>query len=237
MSSLDTCHDSSSFISLEDGWTEIEQKAINVLENVLRDGFDTKQKAQKVFPPHAYVNIYTICYKMCTQSQPYNWSNELYKRHGDVIEEYIAGTVIPALNSKHGEYLLKELVRRWEDHKIMNSWLQKFFMYLDRYHVQYQSIPSLSDSGLKKFKDLVYDHLKEKVMKGVLELINSEREGAIIDSDLMMSCLDIFANMGMGTLDTYYTDFEVGSSMRDIICSSTYYIAPSAAASLCYVVL
>ncbi len=209
MSSTHIYHDCSSYISLEDGWTEIKQKAINVLEKVLRDGFDTKQKAQKVFPPHEYVNIYTICYNMCTQSQPYNWSDELYKRHGDVIEEYIASTVIPALNGKHGEFLLKELVRRWEDHKIMNSWLQKFFMYLDRYHVQYQSILSLSDSGLKKFKILVYDYLKPNLIKAVLELINNERQGAIIDSDLMVSCIDIFANMGMGTLDTYHVDFEV----------------------------
>ncbi len=209
MSLIRTQHDGTSYISLEDGWREIKLKAINVLENALREGFDTKQKAQKVFSPHEYVNIYTICYNMCTQNKPYNWSDELYRRHGDVIEEYIEGTVIPALSDKHGEFLLKELVRRWEDHKIMNSWLHKFFMYLDRYHVQYQSIPTLSDSGLKKFKSLVYDLVKDKVIKALLELIKADREGAIIDNDLMVLCLDIFSNMGMGTLDTYHTDFEV----------------------------
>lgn len=37
-----------------------------------------------------------------------------------------------ALREQHGEFLLKELVRRWSNHKIMNQWMQKFFQYLDR---------------------------------------------------------------------------------------------------------
>jgi cullin 1 len=41
-------------------------------------------------------------------------------------------TVLPALRDRHNEFLLKELTRRWFNHQIMNKWMQKFFMYLDR---------------------------------------------------------------------------------------------------------
>lgn len=46
--------------------------------------------------------------------------------------QYLSGTVVNALREQHGEFLLKELVRRWSNHKIMNQWMQKFFQYLDR---------------------------------------------------------------------------------------------------------
>lgn len=46
--------------------------------------------------------------------------------------QYLSGTVVNALREQHGEFLLKELVRRWSNHKIMNQWMQRFFQYLDR---------------------------------------------------------------------------------------------------------
>lgn len=48
------------------------------------------------------------------------------------FREYLQDTVMPALRDKHGDYLLAELVKRWEHHKIMNKWMFRFFMYLVR---------------------------------------------------------------------------------------------------------
>ena len=66
------------------------------------------------------------------QKSPYNWSEQLYQRHGEVISNYLTHTVLPALRDRHNEFLLKELTRRWSNHEIMNKWMQRFFMYLDR---------------------------------------------------------------------------------------------------------
>lgn len=46
------------------------------------------------------------------------------------ISEYLTKKVLPALKDKHGEHLLREFVKRGENHTIMNKWHQKFFMYL-----------------------------------------------------------------------------------------------------------
>lgn len=117
-------------IGLEEGWNnEIKTKAIDVLEEILNTGVD---KTNKTFPPGTFMPIYTTCYNMCTQRQPYNWSEQLYQRHGDTIKNYLSSTVLPALRDKHDEYLLKELHHRWTNHKIMNKWMTRFFMYLDR---------------------------------------------------------------------------------------------------------
>jgi cullin 1 len=95
---------------------------------------------------------------MCTQKSPYNWSEQLYARHGQVrirffsshrtplhsfcltasfvlrvlqtMSAYLTDKVLPALKGLHGEPLLAEFVRRGENHAIMNKWHQKFFMYL-----------------------------------------------------------------------------------------------------------
>ena len=56
------------------------------------------------------------------------------------------------LKNKQDAYLLKELELRWKNHLIMNKWLQKFFMYLDRYFVKHHSFPTLALSGLRQFK-------------------------------------------------------------------------------------
>ena len=40
--------------------------------------------------------------------------------------------MLPALREHHAEFLLKELYKRWGNHKIMVRWLSRFFNYLDR---------------------------------------------------------------------------------------------------------
>ena len=39
---------------------------------------------------------------------------------------------MPALRDKADEFLLKELLKRWDNHKVMVRWLSRFFNYLDR---------------------------------------------------------------------------------------------------------
>lgn len=39
---------------------------------------------------------------------------------------------MPALRERHDAFLLDELVKRWQNHLIMNKWMQRFFMYLVR---------------------------------------------------------------------------------------------------------
>mgnify|MGYP003955605573 CR=1 FL=1 len=86
---------------------------------------------------------------MCTQRSPYNWSEQLYQRHGETFNSYLTETVLPAMKEKHDEHLLKELVRRWFNHKIMNKWMKKFFLYLDRYYVRHHSLPThVASAGL-----------------------------------------------------------------------------------------
>ena len=73
---------------------------------------------------------------MCTQKPPNDYSAELYTRYGDAFSRYTTERVLPSLRaaaaSHAGDGLLRELWRRWGNHKLMIRWLARFFNYLDR---------------------------------------------------------------------------------------------------------
>ena len=66
--------------------------------------------------------------------------------------------VLPSLREKHDEFMLRELVKRWSNHKVMVRWLSRFFHDLDRYFIARRSLPSLTEVGLTCFRDLVLDY-------------------------------------------------------------------------------
>ncbi|XP_022757184.1 cullin-2-like isoform X3 [Durio zibethinus] len=55
---------------------------------------------------------------------------------------------------KHDEFMLRELVKRWANHKVMVRWLSRFFHHLDRYFIAHRSIPALNEVGLTCFHNL-----------------------------------------------------------------------------------
>ncbi|XP_022760538.1 cullin-1-like isoform X6 [Durio zibethinus] len=104
--------------------------------------------------------------------------------------------------------MLRELVKRWANHKVMVRWLFRFFHYLDRYFIARRSLPPLNEVGLTCFRELVYQELNAKVRDAVISLIDQEREGEQIDRALLKNVLDIFVEIGMGQMDYYENDFE-----------------------------
>jgi cullin 1 len=145
---------------------------------------------------------------MCTQKPPHDFSQQLYERYREAFNAYIISDVLPALREKQGEYMLKELVKRWDNHKIMVRWLSRFFNYLDRYYIQRHNLAQLKDVGMLCFRDLVYSELKKNVKDAVLALVDKERDGEQVDRALVKNILGIFVEMGMGGMEAYEQDFE-----------------------------
>lgn len=157
-------------IALEDGWGNMED-GIMKLRRIL------DQEDAESFTSEEYMNLYTTIYNMCTQKAPYDFSEELYKRYEAAFNQYINSKVLPALVEKKGEYMLRSLMSRWENHKIMVRWLSRFFNYLDRYYVQRHHYATLNQVGVGCFRRLVYEEIKPSMKTAVLALIDKEREG------------------------------------------------------------
>ena len=108
------------------------------------------------------------------------------------------------------------------------QWLQKFFMYLDRYYVKHHSLATLAISGLRHFKTLVYDEVKKDVANAMLVIVDSERQGKDIDRALLKSVVELFETMGMGGLDAYTEDLEeVSIFVSALPTSESFLTVPS----------
>ncbi|KAG8477662.1 hypothetical protein CXB51_027672 [Gossypium anomalum] len=188
-------------IELDQGW-DYMHKGIKKLRRIL-EGLP-----EPPFTSEEYMMLYTTIYNMCTQKPPYDYSQQLYDKYREAFEEYITSTVLPSLREKHDEFMLRELVKRWGNHKVMVRWLSRFFHYLDRYFIARRSLPALNEVGLTCFRDLVYQEVRAKVKDAVIALIDKEREGDQIDRALLKNVLDIFVEIGMGQMDRYENDFE-----------------------------
>ncbi|KAK4732227.1 hypothetical protein R3W88_025215 [Solanum pinnatisectum] len=185
---------------LEEGW-EFMQRGITKLKKIL-------EGQQHSFSSEEYMMLYTTIYNMCTQKPPNDYSQQLYEKYREAFVEYINSTVLPALRERHGEFMLREFVKRWANHKLMVRWLSRFFHYLDRYFIARRSLPGLHEVGLMCFRDLIYQELNGKARDAVNVLIEQEREGEQIDRGLLKNVLDIFVGIGMGEMEYYENDFE-----------------------------
>ncbi|EXB40823.1 hypothetical protein L484_009068 [Morus notabilis] len=217
-------------IELEEGWAYM-QRGITKLKRIL------EELPEPPFTGEEYMMLYTTIYNMCTQKPPHDYSQQLYDKYREVFEEYITSTktrflgvmtcvkcnppkecwknllgicshVMPSLREKHDEFMLRELVKRWANHKVMVRWLSRFFFYLDRYFIARRSLPPLNEVGLTCFRDLVYREVNAKARDAVIVLIDKEREGEQIDRALLKNVIDIFVEIGMGQMDSYVEDFE-----------------------------
>ena len=188
-------------IELGPGWTQCSHyidKLIKFLE----------KETDSAFTSEEYMNFYTIVYNMCTQKNPYDFSQQLYQRYRDSFTGYISDKVAPVLLEKNSEAMLHELTLRWENHKLMVRLLSRIFKYLDRYYVSRYNLDYLNDVGLMCFRDIVYEEMKPTMKNAVLSLVLKEREGEQIDRQLVKTVLEIFVEIGLGNMNSYEEDFQ-----------------------------
>lgn len=197
-----------SVILLDDGWAKLKTGGVKKIEDILEDMKDGVYKDK--ITTDEYSALYTTVYTMCTQKPPNNWSEHLYTNYCEAVKDYLAARILPRIKEKHDEYMLRELVRRWENHKLMIRFLSHVFKYLDRFYVKRLSLPELADVGSQSFHEIVFNAVKREVRTAILALIQREREGEMIDTKLVKDVVAIFVEMGGSrtSLEVYVVDFE-----------------------------
>jgi cullin 1 len=153
-------------------------------------------------------------YDMCTQRRPYSWPRELYDHHGEIVQRYLASSVLPALMEKAGQgnaILLMEVHQRWTNHKIMIKWFNKVFGYLDRFYTKHYDLPRLTAVGLKLFRSIIYEEMKAPIAEAVLSLIIGESDCQLaVDRCAIKSAVQIFEAMN----DPYLEEMFLVSTRR-----------------------
>ncbi|XP_047045631.1 cullin-1-like [Lolium rigidum] len=188
-------------VELETGWRDMDA-GVARLKRILH-GVDGVS-----FSSQEYIHLYTTIFNMCTQKPPHDYSKQLYERYKKTLEDYIKSTVLPSMKEKHGQFLLRELVQRWKNHKVMVRWLSRFFHYLDRYYVSRKLLLPLRELGTTCFHDLVFSELKTTLATIIIDMVDHERDGQLIDRALVKDVLDIYVEIGRGSMAVYEQDFE-----------------------------
>ncbi|CAL9238165.1 unnamed protein product [Arabidopsis halleri] len=116
--------------------------------------------------------------------------------------------------------MLRELAKRWNNHKDLVRLFSRFLQYIERYYVSRRKIPSLREVGLKCFHDLVYREMHSTATEAVIALIHNEREGEQIDRQLVRNVVDVFVENGMGSIKKYEEDDFESFMLQD---TASYY--------------
>lgn len=181
--------------NFEVGWDYVA-KGFEELKKIL-EGLDEKFSAHEEWK----LSNYSLAVKG-------NDCSQLYAKYKETFEDYIDSTVLPSIKAKHGLFMLRELVKRWKNHKVMVRWMSNVCSKLDSSFIPRMKVPSLYEVGMYCFREKVYEVLMAKVRCTVIELIEQEREGKNFDGVLLKDVIDIFDEIGKGQLDCYEIDFE-----------------------------
>ena len=143
--------------------------------------------------------------------------NMVLHKHGAMLYDEVARTVLKHLqitvqevSATPHEQLMQSIATAWGEHKITLSMVADILMYLDRtYIVQHHKV-TVYNMSLQIFRDVIPYHpsVRERLRTILLDNISSERNGFLIDRDLMKTVLAMFVDLGIDGVSVYEDDFE-----------------------------
>lgn len=118
---------------------------------------------------------------------------------------FLCPKVLPGLRAAHGDFRLRETLRRWGDQKVMSRWMKRFFGYLDRYYIPRHNLPNLEAAGMRCFYDAVYMPTRSDVRDATVAVLERERAGDQVDRALVKAVVEMLFEIGA---TAYEHDFE-----------------------------
>ncbi len=109
------------------------------------------------------------------------------------------------------EQLLQTLVAKFSHHRVVMSMLKDVLLYMDRSFVVEQRCLPVYELGLYVFFKVVLqdENLRNRVRRLLLEAVESERRGQLIDTGLMKGTLGMFVEVGSAIGENLYeNEFE-----------------------------
>ncbi|KAL1543096.1 hypothetical protein AAHA92_20110 [Salvia divinorum] len=185
-------------MTFDEAWPILQEEGVNKIINNLR-----LDPSRQIFTSDEYMRLYTTVYSVASPNNLGPEVDKLYEQYKKTFEDYVSSEVLPSLRGKESNDLLKELLRGWENHRIMLYWLSRFFNYLSRYYISKKGLPSLKETSHLVFYDKVYGEIKEQVIRDVASF--REREGV---AALAKQVVSIFEEIGGDALKNLESDIE-----------------------------
>ena len=150
-------------IPLQEGWDAILEKITLIQKFVEKRDYSSQRT---IISRAEYIQVYTIAYDMCTQSEPNDFTEDLYKLYCGYYKNYLSNEVLPQLEKITDLRIIDEIVRRYDNHLTMNQWTSEFFLYLDRFYTR-------SKKGIQSLDDVCYSSFYLNLFKPLVATISS----------------------------------------------------------------
>jgi cullin 1 len=156
---------------LEEGWSKIYPAIEDLVQRLWPEG----QEWERVKITNTeYMTVFTLVYNMCVQKPPHNYSDQLYGRYMDTINQVFNQNVLPKTDSASKDDMRFVVNDQWSRFCIFVKWISAYFSYLDRFHTSRMGMPTLYEMGIGVFKDNLRQHLTEEITKEITKEITEE---------------------------------------------------------------
>ncbi|BGP58323.1 hypothetical protein JCM8202_002945 [Rhodotorula sphaerocarpa] len=229
-------------------WQFLEQGVDHIMTR-LSEGMSYKK----------YMDLYTVSYNYCTSSRMNSggmsetlgsssagtrsganlMGADLYKH----LQQYFIShlkQVRETAADLTDEPLLRYYTREWDRYTTGASYVNRLFTYLNRHWVKREKDEGRKNVyivyilALVSWKEYFYSLLQtggsNKLTSAVLKLIEKQRNGETIETDLVKKVIDSFVALGLDEADTNRQNLEVYRSAFEapfITATETYYKAES----------
>jgi len=153
----------------------------------------------------SYEELYRTAYNLVLHKH----GELLYSNVRDSLKKHMV-KLAAMVSACPDDRLLEAISQEWKDHQIALVMIRDVLMYMDRNYVWQHGQMRVYDLGLQIFKDTVVYHEKVRgrlrglLLRGVAE----EREGRLLDQDLMRSILSMLDMVGVDASNVYEEEFE-----------------------------
>ncbi|BGP43648.1 ubiquitin ligase (cullin) of SCF [Rhodotorula kratochvilovae] len=212
------------------------QDGVDQIMTRLNDGMSYKQ----------YMDLYTVSYNYCTSSRMNSgginetlgvggsgsgrsganlMGADLYKHLSQYFVNHLKGVRAEAADLSD-EPLLRYYTREWDRYTTGASYVNRLFTYLNRHWVKREkdegrkNVYHVYILALVSWKSEFYAQLQSgsgnKLTTAVLKLIEKQRQGETIETDLVKKVIDSFVALGLDEADTNRQNLEVYRSAFEV---------------------
>ena len=146
-----------------------------------------------------------------------NGYNLVLHKHGEMLYNGVAGVIrrhlletVEQVVATPNEHLVESISVAWSEHKVAMNMVADILMYMDRTYVSQHKKTPIYKLSLQIFRDVIIYHssVRDRIRSILLENIMNERNGYLIDRDLMKTTLAMLVDLGVDGLSVYEEEFE-----------------------------
>jgi len=141
---------------------------------------------------HRYLHRVILKRKISTVHGELFEGHEFYRR----IEQFLRAHTASQLQCLQPKTLLEDYVARWKCYQDNSKVLDGLCSPLNRVVKNIEGFESINQLALVTWRESFFTHIEPKMTCAILNLIEGERAGQLIDSELVKAVIECYAELG-----------------------------------------